>query len=203
MKCAPRFKRGMADVITKVGAENAEFTVEVAGYPRPKVQWYINKIEITEEKEEYVMSSEGDIHKLVVNDIKEERSGTYMCKLTNEYGSTSSNGKLIVHCKPKFVKKLVDQKVQEGETLKLLVQISGTPDPDVKWFKDGKEVSADARIKITRDSQRKENYDLTLNLLKGSDGGTYEVRAKNEMGTVTSKSKVIVLSEYYDYYDSS
>uniref|UniRef100_A0A0C9QJT5 MYLK_3 protein n=1 Tax=Fopius arisanus TaxID=64838 RepID=A0A0C9QJT5_9HYME len=90
---------------------------------------------------------------------------------------------------------MVDQKLNEGDTLKLAVQISGTPDPDIKWFKDGKEVSADARIKITRDSQRKESYDLTLNLLKGSDGGTYEVRAENEMGSVVCKSKVIVLTK--------
>ncbi|XP_011305282.1 muscle M-line assembly protein unc-89 isoform X2 [Fopius arisanus] len=195
VKCGPRFKKNMTDVITKVGAASAEFSVEVAGYPRPKVQWYIGKSEITEEKKDYTTSSEGDVHKLIVNDIKEERSGTFICKLTNEYGSDSSSGKLIVYCKPKIVKKMVDQKLNEGDTLKLAVQISGTPDPDIKWFKDGKEVSADARIKITRDSQRKESYDLTLNLLKGSDGGTYEVRAENEMGSVVCKSKVIVLTK--------
>ncbi|XP_063991065.1 obscurin isoform X7 [Diachasmimorpha longicaudata] len=194
VKCAPSFKKSMTDVITKVGATSAEFVVEVAGYPRPKVQWYINKTEITESKKEFTTSSEGDVHKLVIKDIKEERSGCYTCKLTNQYGSESSSGQLIVYCKPKIVKKLVDQKLNEGETLKLAVEISGTPDPDIKWFKDGKEVSADARIKITRDSQRKESYDLTLNLLKGSDGGTYEVRAENEMGSVTCKSKIIVLT---------
>ncbi|XP_063991059.1 obscurin isoform X2 [Diachasmimorpha longicaudata] len=195
VKCAPSFKKSMTDVITKVGATSAEFVVEVAGYPRPKVQWYINKTEITESKKEFTTSSEGDVHKLVIKDIKEERSGCYTCKLTNQYGSESSSGQLIVYCKPKIVKKLVDQKLNEGETLKLAVEISGTPDPDIKWFKDGKEVSADARIKITRDSQRKESYDLTLNLLKGSDGGTYEVRAENEMGSVTCKSKIIVLTK--------
>ena len=94
------------------------------------------------------------------------------------------------------MKKLVDQKVKEGDTLKLTVQVSAVPEPEIKWFKDGEEVTSDTRVKITRDSQRLENYDLTLTLLKGTDGGVYEVRASNDLGFVSSKSKIIVLSKY-------
>ncbi|XP_034942777.1 obscurin isoform X3 [Chelonus insularis] len=195
VKSAPRFKKEMVDVIAKDGQTQAEFSIEVAGYPRPTLQWYINDVEITESKKEYSKVQEGDVHKLMINNIKVEHSGRYTCKLKNEYGTTSSSSNLIVYCKPKIVKKFADQKLKEGETLKLEVQISGTPDPTIRWFKDGQEVSADARIKITRDSNRKESYDLTVTLLKGSDGGAYEVRAENEMGQVTCKNKVIVLTK--------
>lgn len=200
MKCAPRFKKAMSELIAKTGDTFVEFVVEAAGYPQPTAKWYINDIEITEEKIEYLTVDDGDIHKLIIKEAKTEYSGNYTCKLSNYFGSNSSSADLIVYCKPKFEKKLSDQKLTEGETLKLKVQISGTPDPEIKWFKDGQEVdaSADARIKITRDSQRKESYDLTLNLLKGADGGVYEVQAENEMGLVSCKSKVIVLSKYFD-----
>lgn len=44
--------------------------------------------------------------------------------------------------------------VDAGQTLKLEVEVEGCPEPKVKWYKDGKEVSTDARIKIERDTQR-------------------------------------------------
>lgn len=86
--------------------------------------------------------------------------------------------------------------IDAGQTLKLEVEVEGCPEPKIKWFKDGKEVSTDTRIKIERDSQRLENYHLTVTLVKEEDGGEYEVRAENEMGSVTSKSTVTVHSEY-------
>ncbi|XP_057331161.1 obscurin-like isoform X6 [Microplitis mediator] len=195
VRSAPRFKKEMTDVIAREGDAEVEISVEVAGYPRPSLQWYINDMEITEDKTEFSKSQEGDVHTLKITDVKTEHAGRYTCRLKNQYGKKESKANLTVYCRPKLLKKLADQKLNEGATLKLQVQVAGTPTPDVKWFKDGKEVSADARIIITRDSKRQENYDLTVNLLKGSDGGVYEVRATNEMGYVSSKSKVIILTK--------
>lgn len=62
-------------------------------------------------------------------------------------------------------------------------------------FKNGHEIHEDARIKIKRDSQRIENYYLTLNLAKSEDAGTYEVKATNFIGETTSSCKVLVLSK--------
>ncbi|XP_043277221.1 obscurin isoform X7 [Venturia canescens] len=196
VRSAPRFKTQLSDVTAKEGDVDVALEVEVGGFPRPSVQWYIGDVEITETRKEFTRVEEGDNYKLIIKEVKTELSGKYTCKLKNEYGVNSSSSNLTVNCRPKIVKKLVDVKCKEGETLKLKVEISGTPDPEIKWFKDGEvlEVSADARIKITRDKQRKESYDLTLNLLKGSDGGVYEVKAENEMGSISCKSKVIVLT---------
>lgn len=44
-----------------------------------------------------------------------------------------------------------------------------------------------------------ENYNLTVTLVKEEDGGEYEVRAENEMGSVSSKSTVTVHSKYNTY----
>ncbi|XP_008556916.1 obscurin isoform X5 [Microplitis demolitor] len=195
VRSAPRFKKEMTDVIAREGDAEVKISIEVAGYPRPSLQWFINDMEITEDKTEFSKSQEGDVHTLKITDVKTEHAGRYTCRLKNQYGKKESKANLTVYCRPKLLKKLADQKLNEGATLKLQVQVAGTPTPDVKWFKDGKEVSADARIIITRDSKRQENYDLTVNLLKGSDGGTYEVRATNEMGYVSSKSKVIILTK--------
>lgn len=63
-------------------------------------------------------------------------------------------------------------------------------------YKNGQEVSADARLKIFRDSKRSESYWMTLTIVKEQDAGVYEVRATNVLGSVESKSIVTVISEY-------
>lgn len=185
----------MSDVTVNEGATNIEFSVEVDGYPKPSVHWYIGDVEITEKRKEFTRQEEGGSYKLVISEAKSEVKGTYTCMVKNEYGETKSSSVLTVNSRPKLLKKLADLRIKEGDTMKLVFEVSGTPDPEVKWFKDGQEVSADARIKITRDSKRRESYDLTVTLVKGEDGGVYEVRAENELGYVTSKSKVIVMSK--------
>lgn len=178
--------------------------MEVEGFPKPSVHWFLGDVEITEKRTEYTRVEEGDNYKLIIKEVKTELKGHYTCKVQNEYGENSSSSDLTVNTRPKLLKKLEDQRLKEGETLTLRLEVSGTPDPEVKWYKDGQEVTADARIKITRNSQRKESYDLTVTLLKGSDGGLYEVRAENQLGYVISKSKVIVLSKYiYIFLPSS
>ncbi|XP_025269387.1 obscurin isoform X6 [Camponotus floridanus] len=190
----PQFKTKLCDISANEGELNIELVVEVEGFPKPSVHWFLGDIEITEKRTEYTRVEEGDNYKLVIKEVKTELKGHYTCKVQNEYGENSSSSNLTVNTRPKLLKKLEDQRLKEGETLTLKLEVSATPDPEVKWYKDGEEVTADARIKITRDSQRKESYDLTVTLLKGSDGGLYEARAENELGYVISKSKVIVLT---------
>lgn len=198
----PKFKTKLCDISANEGELNVEFVVEVEGFPKPSVHWFLGDVEITEKRTEYTRVEEGDNYKLVIKEVKTELRGSYTCKVQNEYGESASSSNLTVNTRPKLLKKLADQRMKEGDTLKLSFEVSGTPDPEVKWYKDGEEVTADARIKITRDSQRQESYDLTVTLLKGTDGGLYEVRAENELGYVTSKSKVIVMSKCLPFLSS-
>lgn len=63
-------------------------------------------------------------------------------------------------------------------------------------YKDGKEINADARVKISRDSYRTEDYSLSLTICQPKDAGTYEVRALNSIGESQSQCKVLILSKY-------
>ncbi|XP_016767640.1 obscurin isoform X7 [Apis mellifera] len=194
VKGIPRFKTKMYDVTVNEGTKDIEFKVEIDGCPQPSIHWYIDDVEITEKRKEFVRKEEEESCTLIISEAKTELKGRYTCKLKNEFGEVKSSSTLIVNSRPRLLKKLADQRIKEGDTLKLIFEVAGTPDPQVKWYKDGQEVSADARIKITRDSKRQENYDLTVTLVKGSDAGIYEVRAENELGFVTSKSKVLIMT---------
>nr|CAD7572365.1 unnamed protein product [Timema californicum] len=190
VKCAPKFRTKLSDQQASEGDTNIEFTINVEAYPKPKVSWYLNEVEITEKKTEYTKIEEGDNYKLIIKEVTTELSGKYSVKVVNDLGSNESDSTFTVNYKPKFPKKLKDVEVDEGDSLTLTIECSGVPEPKVKWYKDGQEVSADANIKISRNSSRLEEYNLTVNIVKGKDSGVYEARAENSMGSATTKSTV-------------
>ncbi|XP_049875611.1 obscurin isoform X4 [Pectinophora gossypiella] len=192
VRSGPLFTQKLKDTTAAEGDVNVEFTVAVEAFPEPTIKWYLGDMEITEKKSVFTRVDTGNTHKLILKEVSAEYSGKYSCKVSNDLGSDSCEATFTVNRKPRFTKSLVDMTVDEGQTLKLEVEVEGCPEPKLKWYKDGREVTLDARIKIERDSQRLENYHLTVNLVKEEDGGEYEVRASNEMGSVSTKSTVTV-----------
>ncbi|XP_023945007.2 obscurin isoform X5 [Bicyclus anynana] len=198
VRCAPQFTKRLQDTTAAEGDVNVEFTVDVDAFPTPDVKWYLGDVEITEKKSVYTRVDNGSSHKLVLKEVTAELSGQYTCKVSNDMGQDSCQATFTVNRKPRITKSLVDMSVDVGTTLKLEVEVEGCPEPRVKWYKDGKEVTTDARIKIERDTKRLENYHLTVTLVKEEDGGEYEVRAENEMGSVSSRSTVTVHSRVFE-----
>ncbi|KAF9803386.1 hypothetical protein SFRURICE_007232 [Spodoptera frugiperda] len=182
----------LKDTTASEGDVNIEFTVAVEAYPEPTVKWYLGDVEITEKKSVFTRVDSGNTHKLILKEVSAEYSGNYSCRVSNVLGEDSCSATFTVNRKPRFTKSLIDMTVDAGQTLKLDVEVEGCPEPRVKWYKDGKEVNTDARIKIERDTKRLENYHLSVTLVKEEDGGEYEVRAENEFGSVSSKSTVTV-----------
>ncbi|XP_024082458.1 obscurin isoform X3 [Cimex lectularius] len=192
VKTAPVFIKGMGHLMAQEGDTNVGFTVEVASYPKGHIKWFHDDVEIKSNSSDYSFKEDNDSYTLVLKNVKRESYGSYKCKIENQYGCNDSTAELTVLCKPQFKKPLSDMTVNEGDTLTLKVEIDATPEPTVKWYKDGQELTEDAHIKISRDSHRVETYELTVNLVKAEDSGEYEVRAINEMGSAVTKNTVIV-----------
>lgn len=152
-------------------------------------------MEISEKRTEYKQLDDGENYRLIMGHVTTDMHGKYKCVIRNDYGTIEDECQVTVKCAPKIRKELHDVEVNEGETLKLEVEVYAVPEPKLVWLKDGVEVRTDARVKIARDSVRTESYSLTLNLVKREDAGVYEVRASNELGTATSRSIVIVNSK--------
>ncbi|KAL4084741.1 hypothetical protein QTP88_027657 [Uroleucon formosanum] len=196
VKCPPIFETPLVDTKAVEGDTNVEFTVKLNSYPKSSIQWFREEEEITETTTEFTCFEDGDNFKLIIKEAKTKLAGTYKCRATNEIGTYDSEATLTVMSQPTFKKGLRDMDVTEGGMLKLQVTCYGSPIPEIKWFKDGKEVRSDAHIKISKDKKRVENFSLTVNLVKVEDGGEYEVRATNEMGTAITKSIVNILAKH-------
>ncbi|XP_062553320.1 obscurin isoform X6 [Armigeres subalbatus] len=192
VNCQSMVREKLNAITCKEGDSEVTMSIKADGYPRPKVQWYIDGIEITESRNEFKTVEEGLYYKLIMKEAKAELQGVYKAVFTNVHGTDECSAKTTVQCTPKVRKPLVDTDVDENTTLTLEVEIYAEPEPEITWYKNGQQVQTDARLTIKRDSQRVENYTLSLTMVRGADSGDYEVRAVNSLGTISSKSRVVV-----------
>uniref|UniRef100_A0A1I8Q6N2 Obscurin n=1 Tax=Stomoxys calcitrans TaxID=35570 RepID=A0A1I8Q6N2_STOCA len=195
IKCTPEITKGLKNLIITEGDTDVTLNVAVDAYPKPGIKWFIDGIEIDEKRKEFRRQEEGNDYKLIMKEATTALQGTYSVVVMNDYGKLQQECVVTVKCKPKIKKQLKDIEVEEGKSFTLEAEIYSEPEATVKWFKNGQECSADARLKIIHDSKRYEEYNLTLNLCKPEDTGTYEVRAKNDVGETVSKCQVNVLSK--------
>lgn len=56
-------------------------------------------MEITEKKNEFVTTEEGNDYKLIIKEATTEVEGKYTVKVTNEFGTSEDTCKLTVNCK--------------------------------------------------------------------------------------------------------
>gem|GEM_PF-488233 len=77
----------------------------------------------------------------------------------------------------------LDQTLNEGDALDLVVEVEGTPSPVVQWKKDGVEI-LDAVFNT-----------LTIANTTLGDAGSYEAVVSNTAGSVVSQSAVVVVNE--------
>ena len=79
--------------------------------------------------------------RLDLSKLKEAHAGEYTVKLENMAGQCESSATLSVSAipdrgvAPKFSQRVADQRVQQGQTVKLNCVISGNPRPMISWFK--------------------------------------------------------------------
>ena len=96
---------------------------------------------------------------------------------------------------PRFIKELVDQEIQIGDTVTLQGTIEGDPYPNVMWLKDGVEITSDRRHTVDT-NQTTGVCSLTIRRCRTFDKGVYECSASNSSGQVESTAK---LSGSYSY----
>lgn len=78
----------------------------------------------------------------------------------------------------------------EGEEVRLFAKVSGNPNPEVEWQKDGKTVRDGRRTKIEKDENGL--HSIRIPYSQSSDQGEYMCIVKNRAGKVMCSAKLIV-----------
>ncbi|KAL5971457.1 Hemicentin-1 [Taenia solium] len=171
---APKVTYQMKQVIVELQAE--------AGEQEPTLVWRKNGRTVSlDTRFKQSIHTEGSrvIVTLSIDPVTEADNGTYECELTNSYGSTKVQ--FIVKVAkdatelPKLVSKPSDVSEEEGSTLSMRMNYSGSTAPTVKISRRGVDVTLDSRALVKVDHPNK-SISLTIRSLKPEDAGTYTVQ---------------------------
>uniref|UniRef100_A0A672YXX9 Ig-like domain-containing protein n=1 Tax=Sphaeramia orbicularis TaxID=375764 RepID=A0A672YXX9_9TELE len=166
-------------------------TCVVEGKPST-VRWLKGGQPIANDNRCHVKTAETGVCTLVITSMRIKDSGIYTCEAVNKFGVTSYNGNLCLSVDggPESG----DCTTKIGQTIKLTCKVTGSPKPNISWFKDGLPLEDDPRHIITAD--RTGTCSLILDSLTADDSGQYVCYASNSMGSTGSLAKVVVQGEY-------
>lgn len=186
----PEILEPLKNTVVKEG-ETITFTTQITGNPTPKVQWFKNSQEITENKK-----VDKDVHSLTIVTATENENGEYTIKATNSAGTAFSGCTLTVEEigarfeSPLFITRFEEVIVKQSETIVLSAKVIGNPTPDIMWLRNNKPLHPSDRIKPDFDG---ENLTLTIiNADSETDSGDYKCIASNIVGKASHGAKVTI-----------
>ncbi|KAJ8687531.1 hypothetical protein QAD02_023325 [Eretmocerus hayati] len=180
---APRFTSPVTGMIVDQGA-NIVLEGIVDGFPLATVTWTKNGQEVFA-KNGIKISYDHNHAKLEIKDVKVKDAGRYTCTARNDLGNASSTADLVVKktiFPPVFGRRLQAQVIKKGDRVVMEVEVTGTPDPTIVWFKDDEPI-----IEPEFGMKRQGNsYYLLIDKAEKEHSGKYMVQATNAGGEAQS-----------------
>ena len=200
----PVFIKGLTDIEAKENDTNIELVVTTDHQSfKPVIKWFIDESEIKKDDQRYKLTEDenNDTFKLIIKEANENVAGEYKCVAANTYGKNETTAKFFVFKMPNFITGLRNIEADEGETVSLNVKVDGSPTPDVKFVKDGKDLSAESNVTIKKEGEK--GFVMTIMNIKYQMSGEYECQISNKLGKQVSKGTVTVLRKSKDEEDKS
>lgn len=100
---------------------------------------------------------------------------------------------------PEFLQELRNLEVTADDLVYMTIKASGTPEPEITWYKNGELLKEDTRVKFIKDSDPG-GCSLLINKAVLEDGGRYRCVASNMGGSVACQARLSVKGK--DYFDT-
>lgn len=191
---APTWVTPLQDAVAEEGGQLA-ITGKFRANPIPEIYWKKDGEPIKPDGKKISILCDNSNVQLVINPTDMNDGGEYSCFLANPLGETES--KCIADVRkstqgPSFGQRFNEVQVAPGEDAKLLAKVTGTPTPDVTWFKDDQPISDNSKFEVKRLG---DNCKLTIKDAQPSDAGIYSCIAENPDGKANSDFKVQVVDK--------
>ncbi|XP_052402117.1 receptor-type tyrosine-protein phosphatase S [Carassius gibelio] len=191
----PQFTRTPVDQIGVQGGV-ASFVCQATGDPQPKITWSRKGKKVTNQRFEVIDFEDGSGSVLRVQPLRTPRDeAVYECVASNEAGEISASTRLSVLREDQLPTGFpsIDmgpqlKVVERSRTATMLCAASGTPDPEITWFKDFLPIDTHTHGRIKQ--LRSESFGgtpirgaLQIDQSEETDQGKYECVATNSEGT--------------------
>ncbi|NXT27500.1 DSCL1 protein, partial [Syrrhaptes paradoxus] len=154
-----------------------------SGYPNPAVRWI---------KDGRPLPADGRWAKritgLTISDLRVEDSGTYICEVTNTFGSAEVTGTLTVIDPLRVTLTPKKLKTGIGSTVILSCALSGSPEYVIRWYRNTELVAVDDYISIRGIS----NETLLITAAQKSHSGAYQCFATRKSQTAQDFSIIML-----------
>uniref|UniRef100_A0A8C9RZZ3 Ig-like domain-containing protein n=1 Tax=Scleropages formosus TaxID=113540 RepID=A0A8C9RZZ3_SCLFO len=174
-KGAPTLDLLTQDIVVIEG-QKLQLPVHYRAIPSPSVSWQKDGTNLIPDDRLHLSCDRAIAH-IKISKCNHEDAGIYTVTLENKLGFDIS------------VKKGVT--VRAGEKLKLPAHITGRPQPQVNWMKDGGHVDQEHAVIETVGK----NSTLSIKHALRTDHGKYQVTGSNSSGTKTAFTKVDVMGK--------
>lgn len=179
---------------------DAEWVFQLAGIPKPNIEFIRNNesIDLEKEKDFYILEENEDyLYTLKFTQVRPKDVGNWTCSATNSAGKASCIAKLetLPLSAPKFIKELTDCRLPQDTDNKLEVTVSGVPFPKIEWSKDGKVIDLVGeanKFKCERENKTGTWILFITDCKTDLDSGLYKARIYNPGGECSSEGKVLV-----------
>lgn len=91
---------------------------------------------------------------------------------------------------PVFIQHLTNCEIIENSAARFECKVSGNPEPEVEWYKDGKLLKESKQLTFLYDDN--DNCKLIITKGTAADAGEYKVVAENPHGKVSSSARLII-----------
>ncbi|XP_042628727.1 receptor-type tyrosine-protein phosphatase S-like isoform X2 [Cyprinus carpio] len=203
----PQFTRTPVDQIGVQGGV-ASFVCQATGDPQPRITWSRKGKKVTNQRFEVIEFEDGSGSVLRVQPLRTPRDeAVYECVASNEAGEISASTRLSVLREDQLPAGFpsIDmgpqlKVVERSRTATMLCAASGTPDPEITWFKDFLPIDTytHGRIKQLRSGGTPIRGALQIDQSEETDQGKYECVATNSEGTRYSAPANLYVRELRD-----
>ncbi|KAJ4429610.1 hypothetical protein ANN_21796, partial [Periplaneta americana] len=192
---APRFVTPLNGKIVDQGADVVLDGI-LDGYPQPTVTWYKNGQELIPKDGSVIITWELNHARLELRNVGVKDAGRYTCKAVNDVGSASSTADVVVKktiFPPVFGRRLQAQIAKVGDRVSMDVEVTGTPDPVVTWYKNDEQILGAVPGGPFRTKIQGNSYSLIIEKADTSYSGKYTVKAVNSGGEAQCIADFIVV----------
>ncbi|KAG8193026.1 hypothetical protein JTE90_028143 [Oedothorax gibbosus] len=165
--------------------EMVEFVCDARAYPEPKLQWLINGEPIEKAQPNPRRKLEGSV--MIIERLEKSDTAVYQCNASNVHGYAFKDFYLNVLALPPTI---VEEpapltKAVVTSVVTMTCRVFGAPKPEVRWSKEGQELSG-GRYQVM------DNGDLQITNALKTDEGMYICSASNKLGDAQARGKLEV-----------
>ncbi|XP_012495532.1 PREDICTED: Down syndrome cell adhesion molecule [Propithecus coquereli] len=173
-----------------MAGQRVELPCKALGHPEPDYRWL---------KDNMPLELSGRFQKtvtgLLIENARPSDSGSYVCEVSNRYGTAKVIGRLYVkHGTPKIISAFSEKVVSPAEPVSLMCNVKGTPLPTITWTLDDDPILKGGGHRISQMITSEGNVVSYLNISSSQvrDGGVYRCTANNSAGVVLYQARINV-----------